>query len=296
MPHRTKGEKVFNVFNHIFMVVICMLCLLPLINVLAVSFSSMEAASTGKVTLIPVGFNTTAYQHIMKQDLFLRTFFNSFKRVLIGVPLNMLLTVMSAYALSKSRSQLAFRQFYVWFFVVTMLVSGGLIPTYITINNLGLINSFWALILPTAVPVYNIILMVNFFKNVPIELEEAARIDGAGTWRVLWQIFVPCSLPAIATLTLFCVVTHWNEWFSGQIYLNRVEDFPLQSYLQVLLNQTKDTNMQSLTIKEMEELSKINTRTYNAAQIVLSTLPVLIVYPFLQKYFVTGLTLGGVKG
>lgn len=296
MLHRTKGEKVFNLANHVFMVVICLLCLLPLVNVLAVSFSSMEAASTGKVTLFPVGFNTTAYQHILKQDLFLQTFFNSFKRVLVGVPINMLLTLMSAYALSKNRDQLAFRQFYVWFFIITMLVSGGLIPTYITINSLGLINSFWSLILPTAVPVYNIILMVNFFKNVPIELEEAARMDGAGTWRVLWQIFVPCSLPAIATLTLFCVVTHWNEWFSGQIYLNRIEDFPLQSYLQVLLNQTKDSNMQSLTLKEMEELSKINTRTYNAAQIVLSTLPVLLVYPFLQKYFVTGLTLGGVKG
>ena len=126
------------------------------------------------------------------------------------------------------------------------------------------------------------------------ELEEAALIDGAGPWCILWKLFVPCSLPAIATLTLFFVVGHWNEWFSAQIYMNRVEQYPLQSYLQVLLTQTK--NLQNLSLKEQEEMAKINSRTFNSAQIVISTIPVLVVYPFLQKYFVTGLTLGGVKG
>lgn len=292
---QTKGEKVFSVVNTVVLAAVALLCLLPLLNVVAISFSSMEAASTGKVTLFPVGFNVTAYKHIMKQPMFLRTFCNSVLRLAVGVPLNMALTIMAAYPLSMSRGRLSFRQFYVWFFVITMLVSGGLIPTYLTIKTLGLLNSFWSLILPGAVPVYNVILLVNFFKTIPPEMEEAARIDGAGYWRILWGIFVPCALPAVATLTLFCVVNHWNEWFSAQIYLNNSEMFPLQSYLQVLLNQTKDANMQNLSLKEIEELSKINTRTYNAAQIVVSTLPVLLVYPFLQKYFVTGLTLGGVK-
>jgi putative aldouronate transport system permease protein len=256
----------------------------------------MEAASSGRVSIFPIGFNTFAYNHIMRQTIFLRTFLNSIKRVVVGVPINMLLIVMAAFALSRETHRLAGRQFYVWYFIVPMLVSGGLIPTFLTVKSLGLLNSFWALILPGAVQIYYLILMINFFRTIPVELEEAARIDGASYWRILWQIFVPCALPAVVTLTLFCIVNHWNEWFSAQIYLNRPEDFPLQSYLQVLLNQTRDTNMQSLSLKEMEELSKINNRTYNAAQIVISTLPVLIIYPFLQKYFVTGITLGGVKG
>ena len=138
--------------------------------------------------------------------------------------------------------------------------------------------------------------MVNFFKNVPIELEEAAIIDGAGYFRTLMQTYVPCSLPSIATLTLFCVVNHWNEWFYGAIFLNRLEDMPLQTYLQQLLSLTKAASMQNLSQKEMEEMAKINSRTFNAAQIVISSLPVLVIYPFLQKYFVTGLTLGSVKG
>lgn len=292
---KTKGEKAFAIFNYIFLTILCIICLLPLLNVLALSFSSMEAASTGQVGIIPIGFNASAYKNILKQPLFSATFLNSVKRLLVGVPINMILIVTAAYPLSMSKKKLCFRQFYVWFFVLTMMISGGLIPTYITIKELGLLNNFWALILPAAVPVYNVILMVNFFKSLPPELEEAARIDGAGYWRILWKICVPCSLPAIATLTLFCVVNHWNEWFSAQIYLNNMDEFPLQSYLQVLLTQTKDSNMQNLSLKEIEELSKINTRTYNAAQIVISTVPVLVVYPFLQKYFVTGLTLGGVK-
>ncbi len=292
---RTRGEKVFAVFNYCFLGAMCAVCLLPLLNVAAISFSSMEAASAGRVSIVPVGFNTAAYQNILKQPLFGAAFLNSVKRLLVGVPINMFLIITAAYPLSMGKNRLRFRQFYVWFFIITLMISGGLIPTYLTIKELGLLNSFWSLILPGAVPVYNVILMVNFFRSLPPELEEAARMDGAGSWRILWRICVPCSLPAVATLTLFCVVNHWNEWFSAQIYLNTMEAFPLQSYLQVLLTQTKDSNMQNLSLKEIEELSKINTRTYNAAQIVISTLPVLAVYPFLQKYFVTGLTLGGVK-
>ena len=175
-----------------------------------------------------------------------------------------------------------------------MLVGGGLIPTYLTIRALGLLGSFWALILPGAVSAYNMILLLNFFKTIPSELEEAALIDGAGHWRILWGLYVPCSLPAIATLTLFFVVGHWNEWFSAQIYLNRTEQYPLQSYLQVLLTQSKNT--QNLSLKELEELAKVNNRTFNSAQIVLSTLPVLLVYPFLQRYFIRGVMIGSVKG
>ena len=270
MGKRTRGQQIFAVFNALLMVLIIITCLLPLINVLAVSFSRQEAVAAGEVSLLPVGFTTVAYTTILKDRLFLRTFGNSLLRLLAGVPINLFLAITAAYPLSKNGNKLAFRQGYVWFFVTTMLVGGGLIPTYLTIRALGLLGSF------------------------PSELEEAALIDGAGHWRILWGLYVPCSLPAIATLTLFFVVGHWNEWFSAQIYLNRTEQYPLQSYLQVLLTQSKNT--QNLSLKELEELAKVNNRTFNSAQIVLSTLPVLLVYPFLQRYFVTGLTLGSVKG
>ena len=277
MGKRTRGQQIFAVFNALLMVLIIITCLLPLINVLAVSFSRQEAVAAGEVSLLPVGFTTVAYTTILKDRLFLRTFGNSLLRLLAGVPINLFLAITAAYPLSKNGNKLAFRQGYVWFFVTTMLV-----------------GSFWALILPGAVSAYNMILLLNFFKTIPSELEEAALIDGAGHWRILWGLYVPCSLPAIATLTLFFVVGHWNEWFSAQIYLNRTEQYPLQSYLQVLLTQSKNT--QNLSLKELEELAKVNNRTFNSAQIVLSTLPVLLVYPFLQRYFVTGLTLGSVKG
>ena len=294
MGKRTRGQQIFAVFNALLMVLIIITCLLPLINVLAVSFSRQEAVAAGAGSLLPVGFTTVAYTTILKDRLFLRTFGNSLLRLLAGVPINLFLAITAAYPLSKNGNKLAFRQGYVWFFVTTMLVGGGLIPTYLTIRALGLLGSFWALILPGAVSAYNMILLLNFFKTIPSELEEAALIDGAGHWRILWGLYVPCSLPAIATLTLFFVVGHWNEWFSAQIYLNRTEQYPLQSYLQVLLTQSKNT--QNLSLKELEELAKVNNRTFNSAQIVLSTLPVLLVYPFLQRYFVTGLTLGSVKG
>lgn len=294
MLAKTRGQRVFGVFNTAAMLFMIVICLLPLINVLAVSLSRQEVVASGRVTVYPIGFTTVAYRTILKEQLFLRTILNSFLRLLAGVPINLFLAITAAYPLSKRSDQLLFRQGYVWYFIITMLVGGGLIPTYLTIRTLGLLNSFWSLILPGAVQVYNMILLLNFFKSVPGELEEAALIDGAGSWRILWQVFVPCSLPAIATLTLFFVVGHWNEWFSAQIYMNRMEQYPLQSYLQVLLNQTK--NFQKLSLKEQEEMLKINTRTFNSAQIVISTIPVLLIYPFLQRYFVTGLTLGSVKG
>ena len=294
MIANSKGERIFRGFNIIIMGIVTLVCLLPLLNVVALSFSSSTAASTGSVTFIPKDFTIVAYRTIFKKREFWGTFGVSIKRVLVGVPINMLLTILAAYPLSHNK--LTFRQGYISIIVFTMLFSGGLIPFYLVVKGFGLLNSFWSLVLPFAVPVYNVILMVNFFKNVPTELEEAAIIDGAGYMRTLLQIYVPCSLPSIATLTLFCVVHLWNEWFYGAIFLNRLENMPLQTYLQQLLNMTKTSSMQYLTAQEMEEMAKINNRTFNAAQIVVSTIPVLVIYPFLQRYFVTGLTLGSVKG
>lgn len=291
---RTRGQKIFSVVNFFLLTMIALSCLLPLMNILALSLSSTEAAAGGEVTLYPIGFNLIAYKNTMQRQAFWQSFLNSLIRVGIGVPLNMILTILAAFTLSRREDKLMGRKIYVWFFLLTMLFNGGLIPWYLTIRATGLLNSMWALILPSAVQVYNTILLVSFFRGVPYEIEEAAIIDGSGPMGVLTNVYIPCSVPAIATLTLFCLVNHWNEWFSGQILMNKMEKYPLMSYLQVLLHLSK--NLEKLSEKEIEELLKVNLRTFNAAQLVIAMLPMLLAYPFFQRFFITGLTLGGVKG
>ena len=294
MHMRTRGQKIFSVVNFFLLTMIALSCLLPLMNILALSLSSTEAAAGGEVTLYPIGFNLIAYKNTMQRQAFWQSFLNSLIRVGIGVPLNMILTILAAFTLSRREDKLMGRKIYVWFFLLTMLFNGGLIPWYLTIRATGLLNSIWALILPSAVQVYNTILLVSFFRGVPYEIEEAAIIDGSGPMGVLTNVYIPCSVPAIATLTLFCLVNHWNEWFSGQILMNKMEKYPLMSYLQVLLHLSK--NLEKLSEKEIEELLKVNLRTFNAAQLVIAMLPMLLAYPFFQRFFITGLTLGGVKG
>ena len=294
MHMRTRGQKIFSVVNFFLLTMIALSCLLPLMNILALSLSSTEAAAGGEVTLYPIGFNLIAYKNTMQRQAFWQSFLNSLIRVGIGVPLNMILTILAAFTLSRREDKLMGRKIYVWFFLLTMLFNGGLIPWYLTIRATGLLNSMWALILPSAVQVSNTILLVSFFRGVPYEIEEAAIIDGSGPMGVLTNVYIPCSVPAIATLTLFCLVNHWNEWFSGQILMNKMEKYPLMSYLQVLLHLSK--NLEKLSEKEIEELLKVNLRTFNAAQLIIAMLPMLLAYPFFQRFFITGLTLGGVKG
>jgi putative aldouronate transport system permease protein len=205
----------------------------------------------------------------------------------------MALTILIAYPLSKEKRSFRFRNLYAWFFVITMLFNGGLIPWYMTIKTTGIIDTFWALILPGAVPVFNVILMLNFFKSLPPELDESALMDGASPWQTLWKIALPLSAPAVATLTLFCIVTHWNSWFDGLTLMNNPQNYPLQSYLQTVIINKDITLMTSL---DAATLSSVSERTAKAAQAFVAALPVLMVYPFLQKYFAEGIMLGSVKG
>ncbi len=178
-------------------------------------------------------------------------------------------------------------------FFFTMLFSGGLIPWYMVIRQLELLDSIWALVLPAGVPVFNVVLMLNFFRQLPKELEEAAFMDGAGHWTTLWKIYLPAALPALATVSLFAVVWHWNSWFDGLILMNRPEHYPLQSYLQTVIMQRDMTFIQHLS---RAELAIVSDRTIKSAQILIATLPIVFVYPFLQRFFVKGIVLGSVKG
>jgi len=177
--------------------------------------------------------------------------------------------------------------------VITMLFSGGMIPWYITISKLNLLGSIWALVLPPAVPVFNVLVLMNFFRELPPELEEAAIIDGAGQWQTMMRIFLPLSVPSLATLTVFVTVAHWNSWFDGLILMSRAEQYPLQSYLQTIVIQRSNT---FLSLSDIKRLKLVNERTSKSAQIFIGMLPILMVYPFFQKYFTKGLILGSVKG
>jgi len=293
---RTTGEKVFAVFNYIFLSVSAILCLFPVIHVLALSFSSSAAATAGKVILLPVDFNLKSYEYALAKPEFLTSFWVSIKRVVLGAGINMFLTIIAAYPLSKEGHEFPMRNFYAWFFFITILFSGGLIPWYMVVKETGLLDTIWAVIIPGAVPVFNVVILLNFFRQLPKEIGESAFVDGANHWTVLWKIFVPLSTPSLATLLLFTTVGHWNSWFDGLILMNSPKNYPLQSYLQTVVVNKDTTVLAHASKEELELLQTISDRTTKAAQIFIAAFPILCFYPFLQKYFVKGIVLGSVKG
>ncbi len=293
MKKVTFSRKVFIVFNSVILIFLALICLLPLVNVLAVSLSSKAAASTGMIKLWPVDFTLASYKYVLSKSEFITSMIVSIERLFLGLLVNMLLTVLIAYPLSKDNKAFKSRSFYTWFFLITILFNGGLIPGYMVLKSYGLLDTIWALVLPGAVPVFNVILLMNFFRELPKELEEAAFLDGAGQWHILWRIYVPLSKPALATLVLFAAVLHWNSWFDGILYMNNPSHYPLQSYLQtVVINR----DLATVNVSSLSDLALISDRTSKAAQVFIGAIPILMVYPFLQRYFTKGLVLGSVKG
>ncbi|CAM3786197.1 MULTISPECIES: carbohydrate ABC transporter permease [Paenibacillus] len=294
MHRPTMSRRLFVLLNTLLLTTITVLGIIPFIHLLSISLSSNTAAMAGEVKLWPVGFNVDAYRYLGEKVEFFLSFGVSLERVVLGTAVNMFLIFITAYPLSKSKEQFKHRTLYVWFFAITMFFGGGLIPTYITVKNTGLIDSIWALILPGALNVWNMVLMLNFFRTIPKELDEAATIDGAGHWRVLWSIYLPVSLPSIATIGLFTIVGHWNSWFDGILYLNSPEKYPLQTYLSTLI-MSINSQMTSISIEQLKAMENLSEKTLRTAQIFMGALPIMLVYPFLQKYFVKGITVGSVK-
>jgi len=293
--YKSLSRTIFQIFNNIFLGIISLTCILPFVHILAVSFSSSAAVSGGEVSLWPVDFTLYSYEFALKGGKFFRALSVSLERVALGLLVNVGLMVITAYPLSKTKEKVAGRNIYMTYLIITMLFSGGLIPTYIVVSRMGLMNSIWALILPGALPVYNMIILMNFLRGVPAELEEAAFIDGANPITTLIRVILPIMKPAIATVSLFCIVWHWNDWFSGMIYIENPSRYPLQTYLQTLLRNF-DEMMRKSGSDYTTLLSMMNASTGRAAQLFLGALPVMAIYPFLQKYFTTGLILGSVKG
>lgn len=293
MFDKSAGRRVYRVFNACALALLGLCCLLPVLHVLALSFSSATAAMSGQVLLWPVRFTTANYRIVLSRNDFLSSFVMSVRRATLGPAVNMFFIITIAYPLSKKAQALRARTAYAWFVMFTMIFSGGLIPTYLVIRQVGLIDSIWALILPGAVPVWNTVLMMNFFRNLPSEIEESAFIDGAGHITVMAKLYIPLSAPAIASILLFCIVDHWNAWFDGMIYLNTPSKYPLQTFLR-MVNIAAMTEAASSA--DVEFIRGISDQSVTAAQIFIAMLPVLLVYPFLQKYFVKGIVMGSVKG
>ncbi|ETT41492.1 MULTISPECIES: carbohydrate ABC transporter permease [unclassified Paenibacillus] len=291
MYHKTKPYRIFTVFNYILMIAVSVMCVVPLIHVLAVSFSGKSAANANLVGLWPVDFTVDAYTKTVANENFIRSIWVTLQRTVLGTLFSMGIVILAAYALSKENARFRRRNMYIWLLVFTMLFSGGLVPMYILIQKLHLMNSIWVLILPGAVSVWNVILLLNFFRAVPKEMEEAAFIDGAGHFRTLFSVYLPVSMPAIATLSLFTIVGHWNSWFDGLLYMTDHRNYPLATFLQSVIVQQ---DFSKVTVRP-EDLENISQRTVKAAQIFIGMAPILIVYPFLQRFFVKGIVLGAVK-
>nr|WP_230986705.1 carbohydrate ABC transporter permease [Cohnella fermenti] len=286
-------HRIADAVIYLVLAVLALVCLAPFMNTLAMSFSASSAIDAREVVFIPKGFHLYAYQYSLGKPEFLRSIGISIERILLGVPLSMLLSVLAAYPLSRERGVFRGRTVYAWIFVFTILFSGGLIPSYMLVYKTGLIDTIGALIIPGAVPVFNIVLLLNFFRGIPKEIGEAAFIDGAGHWKSLFAIYIPLSAAVLATTALFSFVGHWNSWFDGIIYMNSDRNYPLQSYLQTLVLKTDLASVAfNSTVQGYELLSNKNIK---AAQVIVGAVPVLIIYPFLQRYFSKGIVLGSVK-
>ena len=237
--------------------------------------------------------NWQAYDFVMGDDAFWKAFLVSVQRVVYGTVFTMVVIIMMAYPLSKNKREYKPRNAFMWLLIFCMLFNGGTIPWFITVKNYGMLDTMAALVLAGSVPVFNVILLMNFFRNLPSDLEEAAAIDGAGPWRILWQIVVPCSVPVIATVVLFTSVGYWNEFFQGLVLMQKAENYPLQTYIKQIVVQIPVGV--TLTAEQYQQLNQNSNKALEAAKVFIAMVPMLVIYPFLQKYFVNGITLGAVK-
>lgn len=293
MIRESLGRRIYLWINAVVLLPVAALCLVPILHVIALSFSKSSSVMAGHVTLFPVNATLSSYKLLMQRPDFFASFRVSLLRVLLGVTVNMALIMLTAYPLSKKKDQFHGRTAYAWYMILTIIFSGGLIPTYMVVKQMGLINSVWSMVLPGAIPVWNTVLMMNFYRNLPREIEESAFIDGANHLVVLTRLYIPLSAPAVATIALFSIVGHWNSWFDGLIYLNTPSLYPLQTFLYMI---DSSVTLGATTSENVEYMREISDRTLRSAQIVIAMVPVLIAYPFLQKYFTKGIVMGSVKG
>lgn len=284
-----KKADVFDIINILLMLLVLIIVGAPLLYILSVSLSSNAAIAAGEVTIFPIGINLDSYKEILSTAKVPLAYANSIIYTLLSVIISLFLVTITAFTLS--RRELKGRSGILLLIAFTMFFNGGMIPFYLLIQNLGMMDTIWALVLPWAVPAYELMLLKNYFENIPGEVYEAATIDGASEYRILFQIFVPMSLPMLATLVMFFTRTQWNSYLVPLMYLSSPAKYPLQVVLQEMLMEG-----QAKSSLETVESAALNAEALKNATIVLSIIPILIIYPFIQKYFVKGMYAGAVKG
>ena len=286
---------LFDVFNYTFMVIMMIVMLYPLLNVLAVSLSNASDINAGNVTWFPRGFNLAGYQYIIEDGQLFIGYKNTILYAAVGTVLTLTLTSLAAYVLC--RKDLVGRKFFTIYWAITMFFGGGMIPTYLNIQRLGLMDTFLVMVLPGAVGAYTLFVFRSFMSALPGELRESAYIDGAGEWRVWAQVILPLSKPLLATYALFTIVGHWNSWFDAMLYLRDANKYPLQLYLRrvVVLNDLGSTYSNSAA-GSLISSGTMTPQNAQMAAIILTILPIMLIYPYIQKYFVKGVMIGSIKG
>ncbi|MGW0757675.1 carbohydrate ABC transporter permease [Streptomyces sp. NPDC002814] len=290
MVKPSRSYRVFQGVNGFILTVVVIVTLYPFVNIIARSFSSEQRIRAGEVTLWPEGFNLTTYKIVFQDSMFWRNYGNTVLYTVVATAIAMILTTSYAYVLSKKH--LKGRGFLVGIAVFTMFFTGGLIPNYVLITSLGLKNSIWAIALPNAISVFNLLVMKAFFESLPTDLEEAAQIDGLSTYGILLRIVLPLSKAVVATMVLFYSVAFWNSWFSAFLYLDKSELMPVTVYLRNLISGATTGGNAGAADAQLSQVGA----NIQAVTIVLTSLPILCVYPFVQRYFVSGVMLGAVKG
>lgn len=287
-----KGDldsRIFDTINIILLVVFTIIIVVPLWNVVVSSFSSGRALAEGGFIFWPKELSLENYQAVFRDTGIWQAFFISVAKTVIGVITHVFFCAMVGYGLSKK--YVRGRKFYVAMGVITMFFSGGMIPTYLLIKSLGLLNTFWVYIIPALLSFYDVIILMNFFRNVPDSLEESAKIDGGGDWRVFLSIFIPLSMPAMATIALFNGVGQWNDFMTTKLYITDQSLYPLQMMLYEIIVQSQTQSMQNIGSVAIQT----TTKGVQLATIVVTTLPIVVMYPILQRYFISGMMLGAVK-
>ena len=291
---RTRGEKIFSVFNTIILSLIALACLIPVWHVICCSVSAPPLLNANRGTVLwPLGqWTFLGYEKVFKTSYILRGYLNTVYYVILGTAIGLVLTCLAAYGLS--RKDLMLKKPINFFITFTMLFNGGLVPTYMVIRDLKMLNTVWAIVLPLCVSVFNVMIMRTSFDNIPDALTEAAQIDGAGHVRILVQIILPVSKSILAVVTLFYIVQHWNSWFHSALYIKDRDLYPLQLWLREIV--IAETN--SVIEADAADAGLINQTKalIKYCVIVIAILPMMIAYPFVQKYFVTGVMIGSVKG
>lgn len=287
-----KKSRTFDVVVIIMFAALALLTLYPFYNVIILSFSNTESVAKHIPYLLPFALDLTGYKTIIQDSDFINSLLVSLFVTIVGTAVNMVLSVIAAYVLS--RKYLDGRNMIMSVIVFTMLFGGGLVPTYMVIKDMGLINKVWAMILPTAINTYYLIIMKNYFLGLPDGLFEAAKLEGAGEWTMLWKVAFPLSKPIMATFTLFYAVDRWNEWYNALLYINKKALSPLQIYLRDILT-SLNSQLSTQAQQMMGSTQKVSTSAVQMATIVITALPIMLVYPYLQKYFVNGVMVGGIK-